>query len=269
MNEYFQINQKIWDAWSLEHEKSPFYDVAGFKAGKDRLRSIELDELGPHVTGKSLLHLQCHLGMDTLSWARHGAKVTGVDFSPESTNFARSLSQEVGLPAEFVCSDVYTLPDNLSGQFDIVFTSYGVLHWLNNLQRWAEVIAHFLKPGGFFYMVEDHPTMRMFSSNDDQSKVELANPYFFSPIPDPVEMKGTYATPDNPETYQFYIWDHAIGEVINSLINAGLKIGYLHEFSQAARQKFPMMEQGDDGWWRFPPHSVQIPCLFSLQAWKS
>ena len=265
MNEHFQANQKLWDAWTQEHEKSAFYDVAGFKAGKDRLRSVELDELSPVIVGKSLLHLQCHFGLDTLAWARRGATVTGVDFSPQSIDLARSLSHELSIPAEFVCSDVYHLPQVLTGQFDIVFTSYGVLHWLDDLRRWAEVIAHFLKPGGIFYIVEDHPTMRMFSSQDE-TKMELANPYFFSPTPDPVETQGSYASPDNADSYQFYLWNHSLGEVITSLISAGLHIEYLHEFPYAARAKFPMMEKGVDGWWRLPPQYIQIPFLFSLRA---
>jgi SAM-dependent methyltransferase len=195
MSEHLRTNQKIWDTWTHEHENSPFYDVEGFKAGKDRLRSIELDELGPVVADKTLLHLQCHFGMDTLAWARRGANVTGVDFSPQSIDLARSLSQELAIPAEFVCSDIAHLPEALSGQFDIVFTSYGILHWLDNLQRWAEVIAHFLKPGGIFYIVEDHPTMRMCSSSKDGTKLELENPYFFSPTPNIVEHQGSYASP--------------------------------------------------------------------------
>jgi SAM-dependent methyltransferase len=268
MNEHFQVNQKLWDAWTREHEKSPFYDVAGFKAGKDRLRSVELDELAPIVAGKSLLHLQCHFGLDTLAWARRGANVTGVDFSPQSIELAQSLSTELALPAAFVCSDVYHLPEALTGQFDIVFTSYGVLHWLDNLQRWAEVIAFFLKPGGIFYIVEDHPTMRMFTTSEDKSKLELANPYFFSQTPEPVETQGSYASPDTLESYRFYLWNHSLGEVVNSLIGAGLRIEYLHEFPYAARAKFPMMEKGADGWWRLPAKYVQIPFLFSLRATK-
>jgi SAM-dependent methyltransferase len=204
-----------------------------------------------------------------LGWIRwRGAIVTGVDFSPQSIDLARSLSQELAIPAEFICSDIYHLPDALTTPFDIVFTSYGVLHWLDNLQRWAEVIVYFLKPGGIFYMVEDHPTMRMFSTSKDGSKLELATPYFFSPTPDPVETQGSYASPDNPETYQFYLWNHSLGEVLNSLIGAGLRIDYLHEFPYAARAKFPMMEKGDDGWWRLPAQYVQIPFLFSLLARK-
>ena len=147
MEQYLEANRKLWDQWTAEHEASPFYDVAGFRAGKDRLRSIELSEM-PDVRGKTLLHLQCHFGLDTLAWARRGAIASGVDFSEQSIALARSLSQELGIAADFYCSDIYNLPAVLDGQFDIVFTSYGVLHWLKDLQRWGEVIAHFLKPGG-------------------------------------------------------------------------------------------------------------------------
>jgi len=268
MDQYLDANRKVWDAWTLEHEKSAFYDVEGFKHGKDRLRSIELSELGPLIAGKSLLHLQCHFGLDTLAWARRGAIATGVDFSEQSIALAKALSQELNIPATFCCSAINTLPEVLSGEFDIVFTSYGVLHWLNDLRRWAEVIAHFLKPGGVFYIVEDHPTMRMFSTGEDQ-EVKLSNPYFFSPAPPPPdEAVGSYAAPDSPQRHTYYLWDHALGEVITRLIEAGLRIEFLHEFPKAARAKFPMMKKGQDGWWGFPAPYVQIPLLFSLQARK-
>ncbi|HEX2620451.1 MAG TPA: class I SAM-dependent methyltransferase, partial [Phototrophicaceae bacterium] len=182
MDEYLWANRNLWDKWTDEHEKSPFYDLEGFRAGKDRLRSIELEELGD-VSGKSLLHLQCHFGMDTLAWARRGAVVTGVDFSPQSIDLARALSKELQIPAEFCCSDIEHLPDTLSCQFDIVFTSYGVLHWLRDLKRWGEVINHFLKPGGIFYIVEDHPFMRVFAANSDP-ELKVKNRYYFSEQPD-------------------------------------------------------------------------------------
>ena len=137
MDKFLSTNQKLLDQWTAEHEKSPFYDLEGFKRGKDRLHSIELSELG-NVSGKSLLHLQCHFGMDTLAWARRGAIVTGMDLSEKSIELARSLSEELNIPAKFICSDIYQLPENLSGEFDIVFTSYGVLHWLKDLRQWAK-----------------------------------------------------------------------------------------------------------------------------------
>ncbi|MCB0198720.1 MAG: class I SAM-dependent methyltransferase [Anaerolineae bacterium] len=264
MDEYLQANQKLWDQWTTEHEQSPFYDVDGFRAGKDRLRSIELAELG-NVAGKSLLHLQCHFGMDTLAWARRGASATGVDLSEKSIELARTLSRELAIPADFVCCDIYDLPRRLDGTFDIVFTSYGVLHWLRDLKPWGRIIAHFLKPGGIFYIVEDHPAFRMFTTGEGAT-IELANPYFFSEIPHRVEMSGSYATDNQGEAASFYLWDHGISDVINALVGAGLTIEFLHEFPYAARAKFPFMQQGADGWWRLPPEYVQIPFLFSLQA---
>lgn len=266
MEQYLEANRKLWDQWTAEHEASPFYDVAGFRAGKDRLRSIELSEM-PDVRGKTLLHLQCHFGLDTLAWARRGAIASGVDFSEESIALARSLSQELAIPADFYCSDIYNLPAVLDGQFDIVFTSYGVLHWLKDLQRWGEVIAHFLKPGGIFYIVEDHPVMRVF---DGQAEGELRvkRQYFYAAEPDKVEMTGSYATDNQGERQEFYIWNHGLGEIVNALIAAGLRIEFLHEFPYAARAKLKNMEKGEDGWWRLTKQHGMIPFLFSLQARK-
>jgi SAM-dependent methyltransferase len=264
MDEYLQANQRLWDQWTPEHEKSAFYDVAGFKAGKDRLRSIELTELGS-VAGKSLLHLQCHFGLDTLAWARRGATVTGCDLSEKSIELANALSQELHIPADFICCDVYRLPDLLSQQFDIVFMSYGVLHWLRDLPRWGQIIAHFLKPDGIFYIVEDHPTFRMFTTAEETT-IKLTSSYFFSETPDRVETTGSYATANQGESASYYLWTHSLSEVINALIEAGLTLEFLHEFPYAARAKFPFMEKGADGWWRLPAHYPQIPFLFSLQA---
>ena len=266
MDEYLQANQKLWNEWTAEHEKSTFYDVEGFKAGKERLKSTELEEVGD-VQGKTMLHLQCHFGLDTLAWARHGAVVTGVDLSSESIGLARSLSEELNIPAVFICSDILTLPENLQGQFDIVFTSYGILHWLSDLKRWAQVIDHFLKPGGFFYIVEDHPFMRVFSS-DPELGIKVDNPYFFSEEPYKAETSGSYANDFQGETRTYYLWDHSLSEVINSLIGVGLHIEFLHEFPFALRAKFPIMVKGDDGYWRFTREHNMIPLLFSLKARK-
>lgn len=266
MDEYLKANQKLWNEWTAEHENSPFYDVQGFKQGKERLKSIELEEVG-EVRGRTMLHLQCHFGLDTLAWARHGATVTGVDLSTDSIALARSLSQELNLPATFICSDVLSLPDILQGQFDIVFTSYGILHWLQDLKRWGQVIAHFLKPGGFFYIVEDHPFMRVFSS-DPVLGIKPDNPYFFSEQPYQAESTGSYASGFQGKSRTYYMWDHSLGEVINSVIDAGLRIEFLHEFPVALRAKFPIMVAGEDGYWRFPPEYSMIPLLFSLKAGK-
>lgn len=266
MDEYSKANQKLWNEWTGEHEKSPFYDLEGFKAGRERLRSIELREIGD-VSGRTLLHLQCHFGLDALAWARHGAIVTGVDLSDESIALAQSLSRELNIPAQFICSDVLRLPEHLQGQFDIVFTSYGILHWLRDLNRWAQVIEHFLRPGGFFYIVEDHPFMRVFNSDPEQG-IKVNNPYFFSEKPYRAETKGSYATDFEGEKRTYYMWDHSLGEVINSLIDAGLRIEFLHEFPFTLRAKFPTMVKGEDGYWRFTREHNMVPLLFSLKARK-
>jgi SAM-dependent methyltransferase len=169
---------------------------------------------------------------------------------------------------KFVYCDINQLPDHLSDMFDIVFTSYGVLHWLPDLHQWGRIIAHFLKPKGIFYIVEDHPAFRMLTT-EEETGIKLANPYFYSEIPDRVEAAGSYATDNQGETASYYLWNHGIGEVINAVIEAGLTIEFLHEFPYAARAKFPFMEQGSDGWWRLPSQYIQIPFLFSLQARKS
>ncbi|HSB91067.1 MAG TPA: class I SAM-dependent methyltransferase [Anaerolineales bacterium] len=266
MDDFLEANRELWDHWTGEHEASPFYDLAGFKKGKDRLRSIELSELGD-VAGKSLLHLQCHFGMDTLAWSRRGAIVTGADLSPRSIALARSLNEELRLPATFICADVYDLPDRLTAEFDFVFTSYGVLHWLSDLPKWAGIVARFLKPGGVFYIVDDHPFFRALSTNESRELL-VRNPYFYSKTPDRVEMSGSYATEAAGEKRTFFIWNHPLGEVIGSILEAGLTIEHLHEFPFAARAKYPFMEQGDDGWWRLPESYLPIPFLFSLRAHK-
>ena len=173
---YMEANRRSWDARTPTHFGSRFYDVDGFRAGASSLNSIEVEEVGD-VDGKSLLHLQCHFGMDTMSWARLGARTTGVDFSEEAISRARSLSEELDIDAKFVVSNVYDLPDVLDGRFDVVFTSYGVLTWLPDLDRWAEVVAHFLEPGGFFYIVDGHPFGSVFYNEEDAVGLRPFYPY--------------------------------------------------------------------------------------------
>ncbi|TRO50928.1 class I SAM-dependent methyltransferase, partial [Candidatus Bathyarchaeota archaeon] len=166
MAEYYETNKRRWNELVDIHAKSKEYDLENFIAGKNSLHRVEREKLGD-VKGKSLLHLQCHFGLDTISWARLGAKVTGVDFSETAIELAREIAKKVGVDAEFVCSNVYDLPKVHKGEYDIVFTSYGVLCWLQDIEEWARVIAHFLKPGGTFLIVESHPFMWVF---DDESE---------------------------------------------------------------------------------------------------
>lgn len=266
MQEYIKSNQKLWDRWTGLHEKSEWYDVANFKPDGSRLGLIEREELG-EVAGKSLLHLQCHFGLDTLSWASLGAEVTGIDFSKKSIALARSLSQKLGVPATFVQSDVYGLPANLTGQFDIVFTSHGVLWWLPDIAGWARVVSHFLKPGGTFLVVDGHPLASVFD-NDNPSELKVKYTYFPSTEPLRFEVQGSYAASDPDYKGVEYGWTHSMSEYINSLIDAGLRIESLREFSFQSWQMFPFMEQGVDGLWRMPARMPDIPLMFSLRARK-
>jgi SAM-dependent methyltransferase len=268
MDQYSDSNRALWNQWTELHEGSEFYDVAGFRAGKSSLRAIELAELGDEVAGKRLLHLQCHFGLDTLSWARLGATVTGVDISDRAIALAQRLSEELAIPARFLCSSIEGLAEVLDDQYDIVYSSYGVLHWLRDLQAWARAIAQALRPGGFFYMVEDHPFMRVFTSEAGDLKVD--NPYFFDPEPWRFEARGSYAAQPAEETptQAGYMWDHSIGEVLNALAGAGLRLEYLHEFPYAAREKFAGvgMVREESGLWRFGRQHNMVPLLFSLRV---
>ena len=181
LDDYLKANLASWDEAVGLHVDSELYDVAGFKAGKTSLSEIELGELGPLVgDGTTLLHLQCHFGLDTLSWARRGAVVTGADFSGEGIRTARALADEVGLSARatFVESDIEHLPDALPGQFDVVFTSWGALIWLGDLERWAEVVDHFLKPGGTLYIAEFHPYAFLLAEDSTPDSLRIGFPYF-------------------------------------------------------------------------------------------
>jgi SAM-dependent methyltransferase len=264
MDEYLQNNRDLWNELTPIHARSTFYDVAGFKKGRCTLASIELEEVG-NVLGKSLLHLQCHFGMDTISWARLGAKATGVDFSDKAVTLARRLSRETGINTDFICSDIYQLQDVLNQQFDIVFTSHGVLCWLPDLDRWAKIISHFLKPGGFFYIIEGHPFMMVF---DDKNTAELKvrYSYFHRTEPDKWEPEQDYADKDAIVTHSSYEWPHTLSAVMNSLIDAGLRIDYLHEFPFITYRQFPFMEENLARHWRIKGDG--IPLTFSLKATK-
>ncbi len=266
MDTYLRTNRALWDERVPLHRDSAFYDLAGFKAGRSSLKSIELAELGA-VAGQSLLHLQCHFGMDTLSWARLGANVTGADFSDQAISLAQSLSTELAIPAHFVCANLYDLPKVLTEQFDIVFTSAGVLVWLPDIRRWAAVIAHFLRPGGTFYIREKHPFANVFDDTGAGPPPQLAYPYF-DHEPTRWEGSGSYAEPQAETVHNVhYEWQHTLGDIVNGLITEGLRLEYLHEFPFAGWKCLPGMEQGDDGWWRLPGQEL-LPLTFSLKATK-
>ncbi len=265
MKQYIDANRDHWNETTPIHVSSKFYNVEGFKAGTSTLKSTELAEVGD-VAGKTLLHLQCHFGLDTLSWARLGAKVTGVDFSEKAIDQARSLSQELNIRAEFVCCDVYDLPQRTNRMYDIVFTSYGVLCWLPDLKRWAEIIARSLKPGGFFYIVESHPLMSVFDNSRSATGLKVAYSYFGTPEPTRWDPEGDYAEKEASVRNPSYEWTHSMQEIVCSLIDAGLRIDFLHESPVLFYWWAPFTEMNDRGEWHVKGDPV--PLVFSLKATK-
>jgi len=260
---YLESNQKTWNTRTPLHYQSDFYDVEGFKSGRNTLVGPELSELS-NVNCKSMLHLQCHFGLDTLSWERLGALPTGVDFSSVSIDIAKKLANELNMQSRFVCSDVYELKESIKEKFDIVFTSYGVLFWLSDLAKWAEIIYHFLKPGGVFYIIEFHPFIDMF---DDDFK-ELQYRYFQCKEPVKFYQKGTYAVPEADIESHEYGWQHSLSEITNSLINTGLRIRFLHEFNFSAYPVFTGAAEVKPNQYVHPSHSSRIPYMFSIFAEK-
>ncbi len=266
MGDFLKSNQELWNNWTRLHVQSKMYDVPGFKAGKIPLDSVVREGVGD-VAGKSLLHLQCHFGIDTLSWARLGARVTGIDFSDVAITQARTLSTELNIPANFICCNLYDLPNHLSGQFDIVFTSHGVLSWLPDLNEWGRIVARFLKPGGAFFIAEAHPTAYIFD-DENQSDLRVRYPYFHTAEPGQSMVQGSYADRDSSFQGVEYFWIFSMSDVVTSLIQAGLQITELREYDFAAWQIYPFMQQDANGWWHLPDRFPSLPLMFSLKATK-
>ncbi len=263
-SKYFEVNKETWNKKVSIHSKSEFYNVEGFKKGKTSLNSFELEEVGD-VSGKSLLHLQCHFGQDTLSWSRLGAKCTGIDLSDEGIKVAKRLNSELGLNATFIESNLYDVPKKVKGKFDIVFASYGVIGWLPDLKTWGEIIANKLKNGGVFYLIEFHPIVWMF--NYLQTPPKLVYPYQNSDVIYE-EYKGTYTNNNADIISREYGWNHGLGEVVTALTNAGMHIEFLHEFEKSPYNVFPEMEKTDDGLFKMKKDQQLFPLLYSIKAIK-
>jgi len=261
-------NRALWDEWTAVNAASPFYDLDGFRRGGVRLSAEEISEVGD-VSGRDLLHLQCHFGIDTLSWARLGARVTGADFSAAAVELARSLADELGFPgARFVQADLYDLPDLLEGDFDVVYTSRGVLGWLPDIRRWAAVAAHFLRPGGTFFVNEIHPVAQAFEDEGvEPGELRLAYPYWEHAEPLTFPVHGSYADPAAEiATRAEHGWDHGLGEIVTALVEAGLRIERLVEHPWTD-WRLDFLVEGPDGRFRLPPGTAgELPLSFSLRA---
>ncbi|WP_405291183.1 class I SAM-dependent methyltransferase [Algibacter sp. Ld11] len=261
-SKYFKTNKATWNQKVKVHAESDMYDMEAFKKGKSSLMPYELEALGD-VTGKTLLHLQCHFGQDTLSWSRLGAKCTGVDLSDEGIKLAKSLNEELELDAEFLCCNVLETSQHIKEKFDIVFTSYGVIGWLPDLKPWGKMVAERLKQGGTFFMAEFHPIVWMF----DYLNEEPIMTYGY--MQDEViyeEYEGTYANQKSTITSKEYGWNHGLGEVISALAEAGLHIEYLTEHNESPYNVLPNLAETDNG--MFVTKDKLYPLIFTLKATK-
>lgn len=260
--DYIAINRASWNNKVPYHLGSKMYDLEGFIAGNSSLMDIELSLLGD-ITGKKILHLQCHFGQDTISLSRMGAEVTGIDLSDVGIKEARNLAQQTNQNTQFICCDIYDLPLHLEEKFDLVFTSYGTIGWLPDLQKWANVIAHFLKPKGQFVFVEFHPVLWMF---DD--KIEKIGYNYFNDGPIIETFSGTYADKNAPITQEYVNWNHSTSEVLNSLIHSGLKILSFNEYDYSPYDILFNSEEVAPKKFRAKHLENKIPLTFSLVAQK-
>lgn len=262
MEKYIEVNRELWNKKTPVHIASKFYDVEGFVKGESSLNPAELESLGD-VSGKSMLHLQCHFGQDTLSWARLGAKVTGIDLSDKAIEEAKNLNSKLGLNAEFICSDVYDLKQHLDKKFDIVFTSYGTIGWLPDLDKWADIISYFLKPGGMFFIAEFHPFLWMF--NEEYSKLQYS--YFNDEaIIEPV--KKTYTDGDTEINLLSYGWNHPFSEIFTALMKQNLQITEFKEYPYSYYNCFSKAVQNKAGWWEIEGMEGKFPLMYSLKVIK-
>ena len=259
---YLQINKQTWNNKVSIHVNSDFYEQEKFINGKITLPQTDLDELGD-VSGKRILHLQCHFGQDTMTLARMGAKATGIDLSDKAIEKAREINEKLGLDATFVCCDIYDLPNHLYEKFDIVFSSYGTIGWFPDLDKWAEIVSHFLKPAGKFVFTEFHPVVWML---DNDFKEVFYNYFNIEPIVE--DESGTYADRYAEIAVQTITWNHPISEVLNALISNGLEINCFNEFDYSPYNCFNQTEEFEPNKFRIKHLENKIPMVYSLSATK-
>ena len=258
--DYISKNRQSWNNRVDVHVQSAFYDNERFLQGKSSLNAIELGLLG-YVAGKTILHLQCHFGQDSISLARMGASVTAVDLSDRAIEKGRLFAEQIGVAVDFICCDIYDLAGHLDRQFDIVFTSYGTIGWLPDLDKWGALVSRFLKPGGKFVFVEFHPVVWMFDDDFDR----IAYPYSSSEAF--VETQsGTYAERDAPIESQYVCWNHGLGKVLQALVGAGLELISFEEFDYSPYNCFKHAIEYEPGKFRIEHIGNKMPMVYALKA---
>ncbi len=255
------VNRKHWDDVAPVHGRA--YDTGPLLSGGHLLDPVQVEELGD-LAGKRLLHLQCHIGTDTLSLARLGAVATGIDFSGESLKVARRLSEESGLPARFIETPLFDLPAVLDETFDVVYTSIGVLCWVSDIVEWGRIVSRYLEPGGVLYLMESHPFMHVF--DDETAGLNVRNRYFSDGRAVEWEAFRDYADPGYTSKHPTLEFQWTLSQIHNSLVDAGMRIQFIHEFDFLQWRALESMEPRGDGMWRLPEPLDRIPLLFSLRA---
>lgn len=259
---YKEINKQSWNRRVDAHINSDFYDMESFLSGKSSLNSIELELLGD-FKGKSILHLQCHFGQDSISLAREGAIVTGVDLSDKAIQKAVEFAKKFEVDAKFISCDIYDLPNHIDESFDIVFTSYGAIAWLPDLNKWANIVSRYLKPEGRFVLVEFHPVVWMFDENFEK----ISDSYFNSgPILETEE--GTYADREALIKNESIVWNHSFSDIVNSLIKNGLRIESLNEYDYSPYDCFKHTIEFEPKKYRIKQLGNKIPMIFAVHAIK-
>ncbi|WP_313806800.1 class I SAM-dependent methyltransferase [Flavobacterium sp.] len=260
--DYIDINRNTWNQKTEVHFSSEFYDMESFLNGRSSLNDIELSVLGD-VSGKKVLHLQCHFGQDTISLAKLGAQSTGVDLSNRAIEKAKELADQMNADAQFICCDLYDLPNHLNEQFDIIFTSYGTIGWLPDLDKWAKIIHTFLKPGGKFVFAEFHPIVWMFDY--DFKKID----YNYFNVESIIETEeGTYADKNAAISNKTVSWNHPLSEVFSALIKNNLEITSFQEFDYSPYNCFNHIEEFEPNRFRIKHLENKIPMVYSLTAIK-
>ncbi|MBM6596618.1 class I SAM-dependent methyltransferase [Microvirga pudoricolor] len=261
-------NLSNWNNRAALHvrDASGFYDVDGFLKGQDALYPIEAGEIGD-VAGKSLLHLQCHFGMDTLSLVRRGAVATGLDFSPVAIAAARDLSRRSGLPATFVEADLYDAPRAVPGSFDMVYSTWGTICWLPDIRAWAEIVAQKLAPGGTFYFLDSHPAAQVLEERD--GRIETTYAWRTPPeTPDFSTETQSYTGDVHAEPTSMYNWNHPLSDIVGGLLASGLVLESFAEHETLPYRLFPSMVPAEGRMFRLPDGAVAIPLAFSLRMRK-
>lgn len=270
LDEHAATNLANWESRVGIHARSRTYDLDSFANDPEHLSGVvafDRERLGD-LTGLDAVHLQCHIGTDTVSLARLGARVTGVDFSPAALEVARDLAASASVDARFVQSDVYEAPSTLGGeQFDLVYTGVGALNWLPDVRRWAHIVAGLLRRGGRLHLYEGHPTLGTLDDERDDELLVVRFPYFETEEPTRWESTETYTDGDavvsSPTTYE---WAHGLGEVVQAVLDAGLVVTALEEHQTLEWPFFSWMEPAGGGRYRLPAERERLPLMYTLQA---